>query len=44
MLQYEDYAASVANWHTSMEGWSAAEALMIAQKRRREARLAAKAG
>ena len=41
---YEDYAGSVADWHLSLQGWSSAEALMLLQKRRREARLAAKEG
>jgi hypothetical protein len=41
---YEDYAGSVADWHLSLQGWSSAEALMLLQKRRREARLAAKDG
>ena len=36
----EDYFASVSDWHIKMQGWSASEALMLMQKRRREARCA----
>ena len=36
----EEYFAHVSDWHIKMEGWSASEALMLMQKRRREARCA----
>mmetsp|Transcript_18116 Transcript_18116/g.35372 ORF Transcript_18116/g.35372 Transcript_18116/m.35372 type:complete len:544 (+) Transcript_18116:142-1773(+) len=41
---YEDYASAVSDWHIKLQGWNASEALMLLQKRRREARLAAKNG
>lgn len=40
----EEYFSAVSDWHTQLQGWSASEALMLLQKRRREARLAAKTG
>uniref|UniRef100_A0A6U2HGA8 Limiting CO2-inducible protein B/C beta carbonyic anhydrase domain-containing protein n=1 Tax=Hemiselmis andersenii TaxID=464988 RepID=A0A6U2HGA8_HEMAN len=41
---YEEYATAVNEWHVNLQGWNASEALMLLQKRRREARLAAKTG